>query len=144
MKLAPHTADQEQMWPKIVPGRKRCPLVRGSDKGSFIVLLGSLVLLALCTQQQLLLQLHFQLVQSGLVQSGPSGLVQSTWSGPVHLVWSDPVWSGPVRSVWSGPVHLVWSSLVQSGPSGPAWSGSVHLVWVLKRTPTKTCITFCM
>ena len=130
-KLAPHTADQEQMWPKIVPGRKRCPLVRGPDKGSFIVLLGSLVLLALCTQQQLLLQLHFQLVQSGLAGPVWSGLVQSglVQSGPVHLVWSGSsglVQSGPsglARSIWSGPV---WSSpvrLVQPGLVRSIWSG---------------------
>ena len=25
------------VWPKIVPGRRRCPLVRGPDKGGFTV-----------------------------------------------------------------------------------------------------------
>ena len=36
-----HTADQEQegnfVWPKIVPGSRRCPLVRGPDKGDLVV-----------------------------------------------------------------------------------------------------------
>ena len=37
--VTPHTADEEQeinfVWPKIVPGRRSCPLVRRSDKGGF-------------------------------------------------------------------------------------------------------------
>ena len=37
----PHAADQEQeisfVWPKIVPCRRRCPLVRMLDKGGFTV-----------------------------------------------------------------------------------------------------------
>jgi len=40
--LWPHAADQEQeinfVWPKIVPGRRRCPLVRRPDKGGFTAL----------------------------------------------------------------------------------------------------------
>ena len=37
--VMPHTADKEQeinfVWPKIVPGRRRWPLVRRPDKGGF-------------------------------------------------------------------------------------------------------------
>ena len=41
-KTQPQAADQEQkinfVWPKIVPGRRRCSLVRRPDKGGFTVL----------------------------------------------------------------------------------------------------------
>ena len=38
----PQAADQEQeinfVWPKIVPDRRKCPLVRRPDEGSFVLL----------------------------------------------------------------------------------------------------------